>query len=131
MAEKKQTYIAQRKAEIAVIQAEICALLGWNEMRYGQFIYDNGLDFINRYYKLEELIQCVERSRAFWNWWKVIWWNADESMLTFVFPDGFNQQRVYELYCHLHNIDPLLRETLPPATVWEDIKNIQKEMLCR
>ena len=128
MKDNRITYITQRKTEISAIQAEICALLGWDEMHYSQFVYDNGLLFIQKYYRYDDLIQCVERSRAFWNWWKVIWWNTDENMMTFVFPVGFSKQRAFELYCYLHNVDPLVNETLPPRAIWDDIKNIQKEM---
>lgn len=129
MVQNNETYTSQRKAEIAGIQARICDLLRWDEMQYNEFIMDSGNEFIELYYRaVPELIPLVKRSRVFWNWWKVIWWNDDEIMLTFIIPTGYTRSDIFDLYCRMHITNPDHAAQLPPRTVWDDVKKIQKQM---
>lgn len=117
-----ETWVNIRKKEIETIKVKICRLLGWDEMQYNRTIYECGLAFIEKYYRDADLIRAAERSKAFWDWWKVAWWNADENMLTFQIPAGFSKQKVREIYEYLHVTDEVAKNIYPAPSVWRDIK---------
>jgi hypothetical protein len=119
------TYLAKRQEEIRQLQTNILTLLGWDEMRYNEFMYESGVEFIRRYYLYPDLMRCVERSKTFWNWWKVIWWNQDENMLTFTLPAGFGRQRTLELYYKLHDVEYTKDTLLVPHSVWDEVRKMQ------
>lgn len=97
MKDQGTTLIEQRKKHALAIQAQIIELLGWSEMHYCEFKYEQGLEYLYEYVKSDAY--KLEGNRIFWNWWKNQWTNRDMELLrtdfVFTIPNPTQHQLEY------------------------------------
>jgi hypothetical protein len=71
-----------RSEKAAHTRAAIIRLLGWSELEWANYQYENGLLYLQGYLPDDDEAQDVlQRSRIFWTWWKNHWTNRDEHFI--------------------------------------------------
>lgn len=92
-------------------------LLNWDELQYGQFIYDCGLQYLHQYIIDDaDGIATLERSRIFWTWWRNHWMQRDEQ---FIQKANVNASAhvIQMFYEHHNNIKKLANSVWPNAVI--------------
>lgn len=63
-------------------QQRVQSLLRWDELQYGQFMYQTGLAYLQAYIPDDDIsTRALGCSRIFWRWWKNHWAQRDEQFL--------------------------------------------------
>lgn len=63
-------------------RALVLRALGWDELQYGQFQFDTGIEYLHRYCgNDEEIISQYSRHPMFWKWFRNHWHNRDYDFL--------------------------------------------------
>lgn len=110
------------------IKAQVCELLGWDEMDYAEYQFKIGIAYLMWYVPVdEELRRKLSYSRLFWNWFKHMWTVHDDSWLCYTHSlNTMHVQMRWALYEELHNPRVLAVEEKPNRVVLESIKNGQE-----
>lgn len=96
---------------------EILKLLKWTELEYNQFIYDNGVAYLQQYIPSDEQgIAALERSRIYWNWWRNHWYQRDYQFMRKVNRSA-PLEGIREYYRHFNNPKKLAAGIWPNAVV--------------
>ena len=78
------TTVAQAQQKADLLKKEICLLLNWTEMQFAEYQYRNGIAYLMWYLPCDERGRyLLERSRMYWNWFKIQWTGYDESFLSY------------------------------------------------
>lgn len=102
------------------MKQEVLELLGWDELEYGQFIYDTGLEYLPAYIPGNAAaIAALERSRIFWAWWKNHWRQRDEEFLAKV-NRCESPEAIRFYYGWKHNPKRLATKFTPNSVVLDD-----------
>ncbi|MNS11898.1 hypothetical protein D3C72_434490 [compost metagenome] len=89
----------------------IVELLQWDDYKYAAFQYEFGLLWLKLEVKDPFVIDQFERSRIFWNWWKVEWHKRDVEMLNSRFAiQKFKMSTRLQIYHDLHDPHHLIAE---------------------
>ncbi|MGN7787387.1 hypothetical protein ACTJIJ_22835 [Niabella sp. 22666] len=104
------------------IKQQMCELLGWDEMRYVEYLLHNGRQYL-RFLLPEssQLKEKLERSRMFWNWFKNMFRQMDMAILD---GGGFaklNLNNRIALFDAVHCPIAVASERKPPRCVMDDI----------
>lgn len=105
------THIQQRRnAAIAAMQ-QVMDATGMTELQYCKAMYISGITYLEHYVRVEEDIKRIERSRIFWNWWKIQWTIREEEYLTYALAHPVHMR--YYLWGKLHDPLILVQERTP------------------
>lgn len=67
----------QAATRILVLRA-----LGWDDLQYGQFQFETGLEYLHRYFGDDEgIISHASKHPLFWKWFRNHWHNRDYEFL--------------------------------------------------
>lgn len=77
--EKYKSNAQKRSEDGTLVKTAIIALLNCTELAYCYFVYNQGLLYLDSY--IQDDAYRLERSPAFWNWWKNQWLLRDEELL--------------------------------------------------
>ena len=104
---------------------EVCRLLDWTEDQYCPYQYVCGIDYIRRYFVgAEKLIWAAERSRMFWNWWKLRWLDHDQFYLANISQTSSHYEGRIIYYRAAHDVEVLAAIIYPDAVVRNDLYKI-------
>lgn len=77
------TQIEQRKQQADMLKQEVCRLLEWDELQYGEFQYKIGCQYLQHFISIDPVaIDTLTRNKLYWNWWKNQWHDRDFGYLT-------------------------------------------------
>lgn len=115
---KLKSHIETRRDASVRCAVRVMNLLHWTELEYGAFKYQIGLSYLKQYTKDEQAICRLERTKVFWNWWKIHWTIREEQWLL----DYQKLQQIslrYRLKSYKSQHDPggLAQEIYPNAKV--------------
>jgi hypothetical protein len=66
----------------SVTRALVMRALGWDELQYGHYIFDKGIEYLQNYIgDDEEIISLYSRHPLFWKWYRNHWHNRDAEFL--------------------------------------------------
>jgi len=111
-------------------QQQVCEILQWDELQYGEFIYQSGLQYLREYIKdeSEAIIDHIIRSRIFWNWWKMNWQYRDQAFVKSS-PVKLQMKTCRAIYFELHDARTLAEEIYPNgAVLGESYNNMIAEL---
>lgn len=93
-----------KKLLVEVNQQQVQRLLGWDDLMYGIFQNEKGLEYLRRVVGSDEKgIKMLMRSELFWRWWVNHWNRRDEEFLGYA---KATPQHMREAYYHdLHDAD--------------------------
>lgn len=100
----KTTHIQDRRNAAEAAKQQVTAAIGIGHMAYNWRMYLNGLTYLEHYVRDRQDIDRFERSRIFWNWWKIQWTIREEEFMTYAINYPLPQR--FFFWCKLH--DPLL-----------------------
>lgn len=70
------------KQQTQTNQQRIQQLICWDELQYGEFVYECGLQYLQALIRdNQEAIAALECSRIFWSWWRNHWAIRDKQFL--------------------------------------------------
>ncbi len=101
------------------IQQAIMKLLQWDAAVYSSFMYNCGLNYLEKYIGPdEEAISMLTPKQQYWNWWKNLFTIRDA-----VFFDEYEHEEISlddlrSQYRELHNPAVLACEIHPPSYVY-------------
>lgn len=108
------------KQQILTTQQRIQQLTGWDELQYGQFVFDCGTQYLREYIPGDaEAIATLERSRIFWAWWRNHWAIRDRQFLSQVNTEA-PAWGILKFYEHYNNPRKLASSVWPNAVVLND-----------
>lgn len=89
------------------IRSRVLSLLHWDEFKYGQFQYDQGLQYLkdNLLGGDDTWVDELSRSKIFWKWWINQWNMRDQQFITNGVSDNLHNRVVY--YKYLNSVDTL------------------------
>jgi len=62
------------------LQLKVCKLLEWSSDEYSEFMYKMGVAYLHWYLiGQDKNRRKMERSRLFWNWFKIAFWSYDQA----------------------------------------------------
>lgn len=118
---------AQQKADATM--REVCLLLNWTDMQYNEFLYQNGIAYLHLYLPCDEWgRQQLERSRLFWNWFKLLWISLDKDLLNDALFTKLPCEKRRNDYRFMHCPRTLVYHVKPNAVVLQSLK---KSDLCK
>jgi len=124
--------IQQQQAAIIRNQARVIDLLKWNMAAYSAFLYNSGLQYLEKYMRRDEdAIRKLTPRKEFWNWWKTLWNARDEAFIQEWdgLEDEVQAEDMRTLYRDIHNVDVLVCEVAPPSIAYpNDFSIIKKQM---
>lgn len=74
-------------------QLQVCELLGWDEVKYNQYMLECGLKWLSATLESESgvvrqaqddtisQVQAVSYDKRFWSWWKIMWYTRESAWL--------------------------------------------------
>lgn len=110
------THLEKVRQENASIRLQVLNVLGWDELAYGEFQEEAGLNYLTHTYGPIPLIEDLPKHKAFWSWWVNHWVRRDREFLEMsglLFP---NELENY--YKSLH--DPASFQFHPHSIILED-----------
>lgn len=102
-------------------QARIIDLLKWTPAAYSAFMYNSGLQYLEKYTgRDQEAIGKLAPIAEFWNWWKVLWNARDEAFINEWdgMEDEVDAEDLRTLYRDIHNAQVLAADTAIPSIVY-------------
>jgi hypothetical protein len=64
------------------IQQRVMKILGWDELTYCNYVYEQGIAFLYSYLDKDgAYARILEEHHIFWNWWKNQWSIRDEDFI--------------------------------------------------
>lgn len=110
----------QLQAAISRNQARVVDLLQWDMEQYGQFLYQQGLEYLNNYLQDQQSQFKLEGRVEFWNWWRNLWNARDEEFIQAWdgCEWGIAPQQLRHTYQLIHSPAILACEIKPPAVVY-------------
>lgn len=98
------------------VRNEVLALLGWDEDRYGMYVFETGILYLALYFGREVTESGrIALRKEFWNWWKNHWCHRDQLFLELVMDcPQFGRE---EFYHNCHNAKMLAAEIHPNRVV--------------
>lgn len=106
---------------------EVCQLLGWTDATYCEFQYVSGMEYLKAYYhNAPDIAWAAERSKLYWNWWKLNWLNRDQRYLSASTLQSMHIDMRRRFYLNEHDNYVLLEDIYPGPSVWEDCRRISK-----
>jgi hypothetical protein len=124
--------IDMAKAAINRNQARVIGLLQWNMAAYSNFMYNSGLQYLDKYTgKDDRAIGKLTPREEFWNWWKILWNARDEAFIDEYdgLEDHFTTDQLRKSYEFIHNTSVLAADTAIPSTVYpKDFSIIKTQM---
>lgn len=116
---KQQTGVKQPSQ-----QQQVQCLLHWDELQYGRFMYNQGLQYLRLYTQGDDgMMGCLESNRLFWNWWKMQWRLRDGIYAEDAAKLEQLQLRLL-LYRKLHDAYLLAKEIAPPVDIFGNLKQL-------
>ncbi len=68
------THIEQSRQLFARNKKKVQALLGWDDLQYGNFQFETAYDYLKQSMKLDDYwIEALTHVKGFWNWWINTW----------------------------------------------------------
>jgi hypothetical protein len=124
--------MTRTNSQAAVAQSlkeTVCKWLGWSELEYGQFQYDQGLAYLRHYLPGDRWSHgLLERKRLFWAWWKNHWSARDASFCDIeTGHPRMSRTNLTIIYKALHDGGTLASDIYPGRIVLEDSYS---EMIC-
>lgn len=115
---KKETQAQQVNRKAVLLKKKVCALLGWTEMEYAEFMYNGGRIYLLHYTDGDTFFcDQIERSAIFWNWWKNHWQLRDEAFVNNDQIGYLHRENLKLLYLHTHDARILATEIRPDSCV--------------
>src|SRR5688572_3587801 len=107
----------QLQAAIVRNQARVIDLLQWRPEQYARFVYDSGIEYLEKYIGQDkEAISIVESRVQFWNWWKLHFNARNEAFIEEW--DGMEDQlratTLEAYYLDINSAEVLAAEIHPP-----------------
>lgn len=118
MQQTKTTRIQERRNAAVAAMQQVMEATGVTRMQYCRMMYASGLTYLEHFVRIPEDVARFERSRLFWNWWKIQWTIREEEFLGYVLGHPYHMRHF--LWCKLH--DPLLlaQERTPNGIILGD-----------
>lgn len=121
---KPPTQVETVQHDMGETQRTVCQLLGITTDEYTCLVYQTGLEYISLYFSTApRLGDVAERSRLFWNWWKMCWHNRDGCFAV----DAMWQVRPADrrlIYAGLHDAAALREEIFPSREVQTELYSL-------
>jgi hypothetical protein len=106
------------------LKIQICKLLECDEMGYAQYQEWSGLEYLKCYFNENERYRTAAKfSKAYWNWFKVLWNNDDYVFRSISGLLDMPLKESWDIYDDLHCPRVLATEWKPNAVVLAEIKN--------
>jgi len=112
----KTTHIQRIRQENASIKTQVLNLLGWDELKFGEFQQDAAFAYLQDMFGDLELGADLPNHKAFWAWWILHWAKRDREFLEMsglLFP-----HELQGYYRELH--DPKSMPFHPHGVIMED-----------
>lgn len=117
-----KTVIVERQA---FYKKAICQLLLWDELKYAEYQYQAGLSYLYWYLPCDEAARKqLERSKLYWNWFKMVWTEHDYAYCTSAGIEKISKRERLRIYNDLHCPRSLAVECKPNNAVLSDIKKL-------
>lgn len=101
------------------VQQQVQRLLGWTELEYADFQYEQGIAYLQAYIPNDQHgIDILLREKIYWNWWKNHWAIRDQDFID-VADDGTScsHKTLCNLYRKFHSVKLLVDTIFPNAVV--------------
>ena len=110
------------------LKAQICHLLNWDELQYGEFQFQCGCLYLQYYISKDPVaIDEVLLHRLYWKWWKNEWLDRDYVLAgTLVKCDKLSIEEKRRLYRNWHDARVLADECSPVGLI---MSNGYKKMI--
>jgi hypothetical protein len=119
---KKLTQAKRMQAYMDASMYQVMELLEWNLMKYCMFKYECGLAYLNAYLQGDPVsIDLLQRSAAYWGWWKLHWYIREKEYLQLCKmhgDKGIHARR--SMFMIVHNPNDLAHAVSPNGKVLED-----------
>jgi hypothetical protein len=105
--------------DLAPLKAQICHLLEWEELQYGEFQFQSGCLYLQYYISKDPVvIDEVLLHRLYWKWWKNEWLDRDYVLAgTLVKCDQLSIEEKRRLYRNWHDARVLADECSPVGLI--------------
>lgn len=123
----KKSNIESVRQENASIRLQVLNVLGWDELAYGEFQQEAGLNYLRHTYGAIPLIDDLPKHKAFWSWWVNHWMRRDRDFLEMSGLLFTNELTNY--YRGLH--DPAGFQFHPHSVILEDSWHIMVHALIK
>lgn len=100
------------------LKTAIMKSLGWDELEYAEFQYEQGLIYLDTYLKgMIGPMDALLRSRIFWNWWKNHWAIRERC---FLMAEDLTLSQRRNIYKGMHDGRMLASDIRPNSVVLEE-----------
>lgn len=129
IAELKLTQVEQLQLDAITNQQQVCDLLGWDDLKYGTFMYNSGLNFLCFYFNgHQELIEKYHSNKYYWAWFTMNWIAREKAYCeSFTELQEVSYSNRLTIYLHTHNCLHLSSELKPD---FKRFSQLQKEEVC-
>jgi hypothetical protein len=108
-AKLKYTHIESQRQQALTHQRRVCRLLGWDELQYNMFMWEQGCRYLEYYIPSDSWgRQMLEQNKLYWNWWKNQWAKRDAEFLSKI--QGGDYEAVRLCYNEYHDAKTLASE---------------------
>lgn len=73
----KITHIESIRRRNASCAQKVEQLLGWSTDQYTEFLYEQGMQYIELHYPNDSVALSMAQHKEFWSWWKLHWLRRD------------------------------------------------------
>lgn len=119
--ENQARQTAQQKADF--LKKEICLLLNWTEMQFADYQYKCGIAYLYWYLPCDEWArQQLERSKLYWNWFKILWTSHDALLVADQLFSACDCAKRLKDYEWMHDPRSLVNEYKPNSLVLQSLQ---------
>ena len=119
----KPTFAEAYQAAADRLKSRVCKLLQWDDMQYAEYQYKTGIAYLHWYLPCDDYGRNeLERSKLFWNWFKMQWGEHDYAFLEQEGIKNISPSICFGMYAHLHCPRAMAKEIKPNSVVLAEIK---------
>jgi hypothetical protein len=120
MSNSKVTQVGKQQQIAAACKQQVMELLGWDELTYCEYKYEQGLAYMQTYLEGDtRALRILERSATYWGWWKLHWTIREQQSMAAVAAEPTVKLRRME-YERVHGVMQLAHE------VYEEAKGLSR-----
>lgn len=113
------THIVLLNYPAAALKSQICYLLNWSDLQYGEFQFQSGCMYLQYYIPKDPVaIDEVLQHPLFWKWWKSEWFDRDHVLAgTLLKCESLSMEEKRLLYRNWHDARVLADELSPVGLI--------------
>lgn len=85
----KLSHIESIRRRNASFEQKVEQLLGWTTEQYTEFLYEQGMEYLELHYPKDSVAISMAEYKEFWSWWRMHWIRRDKvfiEMTDLLFP---------------------------------------------